>query len=39
MTKGPDGRPLNVELFGHSDCYCWGLLLNEKGVLFGKKCD
>jgi len=27
-----------VELFGHSECQCWGLMYDEDGLKFGEKC-
>jgi len=39
MINGDDGKPLNVELFGHSECNCWGVMLTDKGIVFAKKCE
>lgn len=27
-----------AELFGHSECDCWGLLFTSQGLRFGPKC-
>jgi len=27
-----------VELFGHSECSCWGLIYTPDGLRFGEKC-
>ena len=29
----------DVELFGHSECNCWGVMLTNKRVVFAKKCE
>lgn len=27
-----------IELIGHSECECWGLLITPDGLEFGPKC-
>jgi len=39
MKKGDDGKPKLVEVFGHSECQCWGLTIDGEGYSFGKKCE
>ena len=39
QLKGMDGKPLLVEVVGHSECNCWGLLIDYEGISFGKKCE
>jgi hypothetical protein len=39
MKKGDDGKPKLVEVFGHSECQCWGLTIDGEGFSFGKKCE
>ena len=39
MIIGSDGKPVLVEIAGHSECSCWGLVIDYEGLSFGKKCE
>jgi hypothetical protein len=40
MVPGKDGNPLWVELFGHSECQCWSVMITNQGAIgFGKYCE